>query len=61
MLAFSGLMSRGLAAYLNRLIGSGHLKREIHGLLLAQARNDVVILPRIEALRFHPNRIGTRL
>ena len=30
---------RSFAAYLHRLLGLGHLKREIHGLLLAQAGN----------------------
>ena len=51
----------GFAADLNRLIGSRHFKREIHGLLLAQAGNDVVILLRIEAWGFHSDGIGARL
>ena len=52
---------RGFAAHLNRLIGPRHLEREIHSLFLAQPRNDVVILPRIEARCFRSNRIGARL
>ena len=42
---------------LDRLIGMCHLKREIHRLLLAQARQHIVVLPRLETFRLDANRI----
>jgi hypothetical protein len=39
----------------------GHFEREIHGLLLAQAGNDIVISLGLEAWRFHLDGIRARL
>ena len=51
----------GFAVDLNYFIGSSNLKREIHGLLLAQTRNDIVILLRFEAGSFRFDRVGAGL
>src|SRR5580693_5282197 len=52
---------RSLAADLHRLTGSGHTESEIHGLLLTQGRNDIVVLSWLETRRFHLDRVDPRL
>jgi len=54
------IWSSSLVYHRLRSSGSGHAKSEIHGLLLAQTRNDIVILPRFETWRFRLDRVSTR-